>query len=243
MTKLSQLLAIEKGEKSRAQAKLTALYHDAQKSALWRGVMRTYTPKDDEGDQLPSESTLVQLSADNHLTQIAEGLTRLFDLVATKDNANTYASADVVIDGNVLLSDVPVTTLLFLEKQMTDLRTSVAAIPALESEFHWMPNAEPGVFETQPVETTRSTKVPRNHVRAAATEKHPAQVDLWTEDVIVGKWVTRRLSGGLTPSNKARLLDRIDTLANAVKYARELANTTDVMDVKIGKKVFDHLFA
>lgn len=243
MTKLSQILAIEKGEKSRAQTKLTALYHEAQKTVLWRGITRTYVPKDDEGDVLPAESTPVQIEAGRHIDSIADGLTRLFDIVATKDNANTHAAADVVVDGTVVLSDVPVTTLLFLEKQMTDLRTSILAIPIHDTDAHWTRNEVTGIWETDPVTTTRSTKVPRNHVRAAATDKHPAQVDLWTEDVIVGYWTTRKLSGGLAGTQRTQLLTRIDALSNAVKFAREEANTIDVTDIKIGKKIFDHLFA
>lgn len=244
MIKLSQLLAVEKGVKSRALAEVTALYHAAQKPALWGGITRTYAPKDDEGDQLPPESTRVQLNAEAHLHSATGILVRLMDVVATKDAANTLAIADVKVDGRVLLSAVPATTLLFLEKQLTDLRTFVVAIPELDTASVWEASPIPGVSQTVAIETTRSTKVMRNHIRAEATPQHPAQVDVFTEDVIVGTWTTRKLSGGLLPARKAELLGRVDALAEAVKVAREEANgNTEVIDVSIGRAVFDYVLA
>ena len=243
MTKLSQILAVEKGVKSRALAELSELHHASQKAPLWGGITRTYEPKDDEGDRLPAEFTQVQLNADAHLTAAAATLTRLFDVVATKDRANTGATADVVIDGTALLARVPVTYLLFLEKQLTDLRTFVGEIPVLDAATTWSFDETAGVWQTAPVGTTRSSKVPRNHVLAEATKEHPAQVNVWTEDVIVGTWTTRKLSGGLPATRKATLLARVDALGEAVKFAREEANTAEVQDEHVGKRVFDYLFA
>lgn len=45
----------------------------------------------------------------------------LFDVTATKDWANCEARADVTVDGWVLVSAVPVSCLLFLEKRLTDI--------------------------------------------------------------------------------------------------------------------------
>lgn len=243
MTKLSQLLAVEKGVKSRALADVTALYHAAQKPVIWAGITRTYQPKDDEGDQLPPESTLVQRTAAEQLLEAAATLTRLMDVVATKDEANTRAHADVTVDGQLLLPSVPATTLLFLEKQLADLRTFVGQIPVLDAAAVWSYDDATGVYTTAPVQTTKTAKVPRNHVRAEATPQHPAQVDVFTEDVVVGTWTTRKLSGGLPTTRKQELVARVDALAEAVKMAREEANTIEVADQRIGRRVFDYLFA
>jgi hypothetical protein len=36
-------------------------------------------------------------------------------------------------------------------------------------------------------------------VKAEATEKHPAQVEVYHEDVVVGQWKTVKFSGALPP--------------------------------------------
>jgi hypothetical protein len=121
--KLNQVIAIEKGTKSRSLQDLTEAHHTLQKPALLAGIARTYRPKDEEGEQFPPESTRVQVKAEDVIRKTSEVLTKLFDVVATKDWANCTAKADVTVDGTVLLSQVPATYLLFLEKQLVDLHT------------------------------------------------------------------------------------------------------------------------
>src|SRR3954469_9349739 len=117
MARLNQIIAVEKGVKSRSFQELTEAHHVLQKPALLAGISRTYRPKDEEGEQLPPESTRVQVKSEQVLEATAEILTKLFDVVATKDWANCAAKADVVVDGRTLVQDAPVTYLLFLEKQ------------------------------------------------------------------------------------------------------------------------------
>ena len=50
-------------------------------------------------------------------------------------------------------------------------------------------------WKTEPVQTYRTKRVPRNHVKAEATEKHPAQVEVYYEDVTIGYWTTVKFSG------------------------------------------------
>src|ERR1700754_1740526 len=99
---------------------MTEAHRSVQKQALLSGISRTYRPKDEEGEQLPPESTRVQVKAEEVIRQTVTILTRLFDVTATKDWANCEAKADVVVDGEALLKDVPVSYLLFLEKQLVD---------------------------------------------------------------------------------------------------------------------------
>ncbi|MGO4756456.1 hypothetical protein AB4212_48970, partial [Streptomyces sp. 2MCAF27] len=111
MAKLNQIIAVEKGVKSKSQQDLTAAHHGLQKPALLAGISRTYQPKDEEGEQLPPESTRVQVKAEDVLRDSAAILTRLFDVTATKDWSNCAARADVTVEGRTLLRDVPVSYL------------------------------------------------------------------------------------------------------------------------------------
>jgi hypothetical protein len=245
MTKLSQIIAVEKGVKSDATRRVTDLHRDVQKPPLLSGISRSYRPRDEEGDALPPESTRVQVKADGVLAEAAQILTRLFDVTLTKDAANCTAVADVVVDGEPLLKRVPVTYLLFLEKQLADMHTFVAKLPLLDPAEDWEDALDPvtGCWKTRPAQTVRSKKVPRNHVVAEATQQHPAQVQVYTEDVPAGDWTTVKFSGALPATRVRQLLDRVEELQRAVKYAREEANATEVTDRKAGDAVFGYLFA
>ncbi|MEU8000971.1 hypothetical protein AB0B66_07405 [Catellatospora sp. NPDC049111] len=243
MAKLNQIIAVEKGIKSRSFQDLTEAHHAVQKPALLSGISRTYQAKDEEGEQLPPESTKVQTRAEDVLRQIGTTLSRLFDVTATKDATNCMARADVVVDDRVLLSDVPVTYLLFLEKQLTDLHTFVKKLPVLDAAESWVFSDSADCWSTEPVRTIRTKKVPRNHVKAEATEKHPAQVEVYYEDIAVGYWTTVKFSGALPAKRVSTLLERVEKLQQAVKFAREEANNAEAVDKHVGDRVFGYLFA
>lgn len=241
--KLNQVIAIEKGTKGRALQEITEAHHSLQKPAILSGIARTYRPKDEEGEQLPPESTRVQVRSEEIIQKTSEVLTKLFDVVATKDWANCEAKADVVVDGNVLLSQVPATYLLFLEKQLVDIYTFVKKLPVLDASETWSFDASADCWATEPVQTTKTKKIPRNHVKAEATEKHPAQVEVYYEDVIVGNWRTVKFSGALPAKRVNELLARVERLQESVKFAREEANNQEAKEQKLGEKVFQYLFA
>lgn len=242
MTKLSQIIAIEKGVKSKAYSELNASHQAVAKAALLSGLTRTYLPKDDDGEQLPPESTRAQLKAHEVVGHVAEQLTRLFDVTATKDWANCVAKADVVIDGAPLIKAVPVTYLLFLEKQLNDVHTFVSKLPILDPAESWTYDPATSVFKSEPVRTIKTKKVPRNHVKAEATDRHPAQVDVYYEDVPVGYWTTVKFSGALMSDKVNELTQRVLKLIEAVKMAREEANGAQVVDKQVGEVVFGYLF-
>lgn len=243
MTKLNQLIAIESGVKTKAERALTDLHHMSTKTPLLNGISRNYVPKDEEGDKLPSESTLVQVKVAELLAQVGTQLNRLFDVTLTKEIANAKAKADVVVDGSILLENVPVTYLLFLEKKLVDLYTFVSKLPTLDPASQWTEDANNGVWMTEPVQTVKTKKVPRNWVKAKATPEHPEQVEIFHEDVVVGTWTKVDYSGAIPSTRKSVLLARVEALQTAVKFAREEANSIEVQDAEAGQKVFSYLFS
>jgi hypothetical protein len=242
MAKLNQIIAVEKGIKSGTLRDLTDAHHGLQKPALLSGLTRTYQPKDEEGEQFPPESTRVQVKADEVVTRTAAIMARLFDVTATKDWANCSAKADIKVEGETILRDVPVSYLLFLEKQLTDLHTFVKKLPVLDAAEGWSFDDSADCWRTEPVRTNRTRKVPRNHVKAEATEKHPAQVEVYYEDITVGYWTTLKFSGAMPAKRVNELLDRVEKLQRAVKFAREEANGLEVTDQRVGDVVFRYLF-
>lgn len=244
MTQLCQVLAAVKGIGGRAERDLTDIHHKLQKPALLAGISRTYRSKDEDGQPLPAESTRVQLDVETALEEARAALSRLFDARATIDYANCEAKADVVVDGQVILDAVPVTYLLFLEKQLVRIGTLVAKLPTLDPADEWVRDDAANAWATRaPTETLRTKKVPRNHELAPATDKHPAQVQVYMEDVAEGTWTTRKFSGAIPEARRKSLLERVTKLSEAVKYARQEANGYEVVDERPAKLVFDYLFA
>jgi hypothetical protein len=244
VTLLNQLVAIEKGVNSTAERAFTDAYHAIQKDALFGGIERTYQPDADDGDQLPRESTKVQQSVEDLLDHVSDALTRLFDVRLTKDAANTTATADIVVEGGIVIqTDVPITFLLTLENKLVDLRTFITKLPLLDPAEDWAQDGQrAGVLASAPYETTRSKKVPRSFEASPATDKHAAQVTVYNEDIIVGRWTTKKFSGKISAARQDELLERIDKLTEAVKFARVEANTIPVQDRKIGALMMDYLF-
>lgn len=241
--RLHQLLAVEKDIKNEGVRVLTNFYQRAEKAPLLSGIARRYRPVTDEGEKLPPESTIVQLRIEESFPEIQGAMTKLFDLVLSKEDANQSAKADIVVDGMVLVAGVPVCALLFLEKQFTDLSTMVDKLPVLDPSERWEKDSAQNCWATIPVETHRTKKIPRPFVKSPATDKHPAQVEVVHEDEVVGYWNTTKFSGAIPADRKAMLKTRVAKLRQAIKVAREDANTARVGERKMGDALFNYLFA
>src|SRR5579863_9698672 len=108
-THLSQIIAVEKDTKEKAAQAIGQAQRTFGNASVFAGIARTYTPKEDDGEQLPSESNRVRYRVRETFTEVQARLTDLFNVTATKDWTNCTAKADVLIDGQAepLLKGVP----------------------------------------------------------------------------------------------------------------------------------------
>jgi hypothetical protein len=242
MPKLNQIIAVQAGKKAQAKETLTQAYHQIKKPELLTGLVRTYQPRDEGGEPQPEERKLVQAKVNELINRVQRDLTDMFDVVATQDWANCQARADVIVDGRKLLEGVPVTHLLFLEKQLVDIRTFVETLPTLDANEEWEYKPEFDSYVSRPARTNRTKKVPKNHIKYEATKEHPAQVEMYMEDVWVGTWTTVKFSGAIPAAVRNTMLDRLRKLLESVKTAREEANNMDVRGVKIGAALLGYIF-
>lgn len=242
-SKLSHIVAVHKSVKATAAATLTNAHHKAQRGDNLKGQVRVHQPLDDNEIAQPTQSQKIQYTAKEILLEVANGLCRLFDVEATQDFGNTVAFADVEVDGRVLVHQAPVSYLLFLEKQLVDLGTFIKKLPVLDATESWTYDEGAGHFRTEPVKTVSNKKVYRNHVKAEATDKHPAQVEVYTEDIPVAYWSTTKFSGALPATQVKELSERVVKLQEAVKVAREKANATEVENKVVGETVLGWLFS
>lgn len=242
----SGLLAIEPNIRTTAKRAETDAYHVLQKVALLSGYSKTYTPKDDNADiwdLRPDEGVKVQVEAERVMQEMAAELAKWFSTMALKESTNAIARADIVVDGNILLAQVPTTYLLFLERQLVDMLTFVSKLPVLDAAENWSLVEGTTAWASTPVITLSTKKIPRNHVLAAATDKHPAQVQVYQEDSVVGRWTAVKFSGAVPAKRVAELTERVKKLQAAVKDARDVANrtalATDLEDA--GTKVLSYI--
>lgn len=238
---LNQMIAVKKGLTARTAVAIDKIYKDLQKPALTSGLSRTYTPKAEDGEKIPPEYTQAQQDAETKLADIAELWTKLFDVVLTVDEGNTVARGSVVVDGRELLY-APVPFLLYAEKQLIDFRTIVSKLPTLDPAVRWEPN-EHGDAKWRSIaeSTNRTKKVLKNHVKAEATDKHPAQVEVFSEDVTVGTWTLVKFSGAVPSKERDALLQRINDVIDAVRRAVEQANATQISQKTVGAELFAYL--
>ena len=240
--KLNQIIAIEKGIKSRVYSEITDLHKAAQKPELFNGFIKEYRPVDDAGETLPADKKRVQFAVQEVLNKVARVETELMSITARKDWTNCTAKANVEVDDVVILKDVPVSYLLFLEKQLTDIHTFVDKLPVLDEAETWNKDVNSGLYKTEAIQTHRTKKVAKPIVLFPATPEHPAQTQLVSEDIIAGFWHQVKLSGAMPKPTQEVLLERVEKLLNAVKTARESANShEEVASPEVGDAIFSYL--
>lgn len=240
---LNQVVALVTGKKSQYQKAITKSYHGLKQEQV-DGLIRNYVPFDDEDKNKPNDDSKgIALDLKELIKDFGVLFADIVDIVATNDVGNQQAKADVVVDELVVLKDVPVTHLLYLEKALLDAHTFISGLPVLNPMRQWTWDDGAGVYKTAPVATTRTAKRKTKFVKAEATDKHPAQVEVFDEDVPVGTWETTYISSAIPLSKKKEYLQRIDALRDAIKRAREVANSIEVENVKFGDNIIEYIFA
>lgn len=241
MPKLNQIVALVSAKKGRAASAIAEQLTRLQKNPLLQGIAKVYQPKDDDGSKLPAESKIVQVKALQAFDAASAEIRDVLDLVLTQDVGNADAFADVVVGGVRLLAGAPVSYLLYLEKKLKEIESFVGQLPTLDPAETWKYDEVSDCYATPSNQTVRTKKVPRNHVKAAATAQHPAQVETYMEDVVDGYWNTTHFSGAIPVQLKNAMLSRVRCLQDAVKVAREEANGTEVKHCRVGDSIFQYI--
>jgi hypothetical protein len=248
MPKLHELLAVNASLKSQADKTRGDLMATFKNKAHHFSEKLVSYKADEEGSQTVVESQLdLQTSVPQELKWIAPFIVKSLDAQYQIAEANTQARASVVLEnGASLLTDLPATCLLELEKRAQELHGFVAAIPTLDPAKGFTPDTQrgKGIYKAREEHKVRTKKVTKVLTMAPATDKHPAQVQPYTEDVPVGILTTIEWSGLLTVAQKGDMLDRCEQFMRAVKQARSRANdlTVSTTEQKIGQKIAEFIF-
>lgn len=216
-----------------------------KKRHLFGESLVQYTP-DGEGAHTTTESqSTLQSTVASELKWVSEILAKAYDSEATIDEGNMTARADVTLDnGTVLLTRVPATQLMQLDKRLGELHQLVQQIPTLDPAKGFTPDPDRGVgvYKAREVRKRRTKKDQVPLVLLAPTKEHPGQAQLITKDVEIGTIHEQEWSGLITPATKAKILERVEELRRAVKQARTRANDMEVQEQKIGRTLLDYVF-
>lgn len=234
------------GKKSKLKEELSSIVGLLSKPALFVGESKIYEPHanaDDRSQQMPPEFKKVQERALDVLKNVKKETSDLIDLVFTQDSGNTQAKADIVVDGVVIKQDVPVTTLMFLLKQMQELLNIVKHVPTPDPSIDWVYDENAGLLTSKTDQVTlRTQKVPEVLKKFEPVGQHPGQADIIHVDKPIGEYHKKLFSGALPASQKIQMIERINKLIEALKTARETANLLDIKEQKIADDLFNYVF-
>lgn len=238
MPKLHELLAVEGELASRVDFKgLKELFAQSQK---FLGQVRKYRPLEDNGKTQPDEITNLSTTVETEVRQLFKVFADWADTSLQKEVTNMRTNAVIELDG--VKFELPAPALLNLESKLANLRSVLEAIPVNDTTERWEWDAESQTYVSAPRVTYRTEKVPKSIVGYEATDKHPAQVQWYTEDVRVGEWTTIIRSGMISPSKKREVLQRLDKIAAEVKKARQRANDVEVVEVKLADTLLKYVW-
>lgn len=244
-TKLHEILAVENDLEKVATNVIEEAKNTFNKKAnLFQGQVKTAEMFDDDTPAPAPEVIKLEETVPSKLRYVGKAVARWLDVVLQKEATNQKAVADLVVDGQVLATAVPATFLLGLENKVKRLRDMYLQIPTLQPGIRWepAPNEGENVFAAaDPIERFITQKQTKSTVLYEATKEHPAQIDKWSEDVKVGRYLIAPTSGMITPAHKAEILDRLDRLAQGAKAARMRANSAEVEKITIGQTLVDFI--
>ena len=245
MSQLHEVLAAETDLKAQYRAILDETIHTmTKKQELFSGQQKVLRmsaeDRQDENQDLESQ---VNETIDGKLDYMWNTVARAIDVAATKENTNGSAKADVVVNDEVVLKDVPVTVLLSLENQLDKLFDVYKHIPTLSPTLSWEKDTQDdrAIMKSNEIKSFKTEKRVEPTVLYPATKEHPAQVKEYSKDVVIGTINTTHFSGLISPGVKSTRLGKITDLRTAVKEARQRANTTQVIPVKYGEAIKDFI--
>ncbi len=245
--KLHELLAIDtnlenqankvRGELANTFEKKTHLF--SEKKILFRSNEEGVPPV------LEAQSS-IQSTVLKELNWLQPYLTKAIDSSYQVAEANTKARADVILeDGTTLISQVPATSLLELEKRLAEVQSLITNIPTLDPMKGFEPDKarEGGIYKAREVTKTRTKKEKKVLIKYAATIEHPAQTELIDQDTVIGTLLESEWSGLITPAQKAEYHAKVEELIRAVRQARSRANEQEVDKTKkIGQTLLGYIF-
>lgn len=245
---LHELLATEKNYTSQVNKLHLETLQKFDKDHFFKGFIKTLkmlkdAPNNEQLELAGSENKELVTTVKQTLDYLLSFWVKSEDLQATKNVTNQSAIANVEVNGQVLLINLPVDELMGLEARLLELRKVFEKMPTLDAAKTWIPSSiSDGAWEAPMLDVTVKTeKVVTPVVLYEATKEHPAQVKEVSKDEVVGTFTTKHFSGAATSLQKAQCLERLDLLLVEIKTARMRANTVQLQQTYVGRTIVDFI--
>lgn len=233
---LQQVVGVERRTKQR--------YNDYGKHARQRltqalvtGQVKEYRPDAEESTLANSEkgsitTQVVQSFVMPELANLRRYAEEAFDVVGTKDATNMSAKADLVVDNRILVPDVGISHLLWMEDALNELHGFLQNLPVLSTAKAWKEDdTRNDLWKSDPEVVPRTAKKTVALLLHPGNDKHPPQAIPNIEDVRTGLVYTTVLSGAIKEDKRRQLADNCDKLIRAVRDAIARANQTEAVEV------------
>lgn len=248
-TVLHELLAVEQNlseTANRITKEVTKTL--ATKGSLFEGQSKQHEIFADDSQHLvqATEHKEIQSTVNEQLDFLSGELAKYWDVSLQKEEANQRATADIVVNSQILIANVPSIVLLSMEKKLTSLLGVYNAIPTLDAATAWEEDpsySKANVFRTKHATERQQTVTSKKYVEISpATPQHKAQVAQQEIVEVVGKYKVTEFSSAISSFDKAKKIQRLTALTRAVKKARQRANNVEVKnDLTFGKELLNFI--
>jgi hypothetical protein len=241
MTKLHELLAVEKSKISATHKLYEETLSKFKKEQFFSGHLKRLnmlidSPENVAIERAAKDDKALPTTVPETLKYFLDFWANSEDVTYAKNQTNQAANADLLLDGEVLVANVPVDELLGLEVRLENLRRLMNEMPTLDAAKTWAKTNSGRFGEwvalTDEV-TSKTEKVMTPVVLYEATDKHPAQIERVTVDKVVGSFTRTSFSGAATSKQKATVIELLDKLLYEAKQARQRANCVEASKEKI----------
>jgi hypothetical protein len=247
MGAMHQLLAVEKDVVGKANSIIeeTLKTFKEKASEFYSGRVKTYKPFDDsDRDLVPPDSKEFVDTVPSKLKYTFDAVGNEYDFLLQKEETNTRAKADLIVDGVTIGTALPATFLLTLEKRLEKIRGVILAAPTLPNGLKWVldPQKGPDVYKlAENLVSYRTRKISFPFVLSPATEKHAAQVQKEERTETIGAYNEMAWDTKVTSAYKSQLLGQVDKLLLATRKAVRVANDAEASTATIGTKIFSFI--
>jgi hypothetical protein len=240
MAKLYELLAVEPDLRAEAnQALRNAIDLFTNGAGRFVGQIVSFKRLLEDEPELDDEELRLATNVERELQGVFHGYGGYLDVTIQKECTNAKTLQTITIGDAEF--DMTATALLNLESRLEDLKKVYTKIPTLDPTEIWDYDEGQERYISRPRATIRTKKTSKPVVLYEHTPEHPAQVEMFTEDVPVYRLEKTIFSGALTLRAKNARIGRIDDLIRTVKKARQRANDVEVEFPNISSELYEHI--
>jgi hypothetical protein len=249
-TQLHQILAIEASKKEREKQVLDETTREfKERRTKHFTATRTNKKTNIEGFPDEPEETRLVSSVLQRLEFTLDELADPFNVELTKEMTNSGGNAEAELKvGNKSFGKFSATALIALHRKLKRLREVFAIAPTVDvgackwEEFTEYADTKIKHVLVSPTTIGNRPKIRKVERRIEGYPDDPKSPHATMEEEYnLGTIETTKYSSELLPSIKAKFLTRLDTLISAVNTARSEANSTEIVEVKKAKELFDFI--